>query len=133
MDKISIVREKLWKNVPWAYCPSGSELPSAIHRDCLEDSTDQTTALSGSRWILVRSLNPSEHTMDVLFLIPEGKGNVLQAVRIADTRNTILAPSEGARACHVVCEVCRLVSDTQQHRSRVPTAPCISIVAAGVC
>jgi hypothetical protein len=100
------------ENVRWACCPSGSELPSVTRRGCLEDSTDRTIALSGSRWMFVRSLEPAEHQIDVLFLVPEGKGNVLQAVRIRNTRDTILAPTEGARACHVMCEVCRLVSDT---------------------
>jgi hypothetical protein len=42
----------------------------------------------------------------VLFLVPEREGDVLQAVAIADTSNAVLAPAEGTRASHVMCEVC---------------------------
>lgn len=43
--------------------------------------------------------------MDVLFLVPEGKGDVLQAVVVGDTGDAVLAPSEGARPRHVVGEI----------------------------
>jgi hypothetical protein len=51
--------------------------------------------------------------MHVLFLVPEGKGNVLQTVRITDTSDTVLTPTEGAGACHVMREIYRLISEIQ--------------------
>jgi hypothetical protein len=42
----------------------------------------------------------------VLFAVPEGEGDVLQTVRVGNTGDTVLAPAEGARAGHVVGEVC---------------------------
>jgi len=71
--------------------------------------------------------------MHVLFLVPEGKGNVLQTVRVANTCDTVFAPAVGARAGHVVREVCRRVSEAQWHCSRVHTAPGISVSAGRVC
>lgn len=73
-----------------------------------------------------------DHCSDtyVLFLIPECKGNILQAVRVAHTSNAVLSPAEGARACHIVSEVCRVISETQWRISRTHTAPCISVMTA---
>jgi hypothetical protein len=63
--------------------------------------------------------------MYALFLVPEGKGNVLQAMRVADTSNAILTPAVCARACHVVSEVCREISETQ-----LPNLRCLRLQAS---
>ena len=41
----------------------------------------------------------------VILLVPEGKGNVLQAMRVRYTRNAILAPSIGPGPCLIVREM----------------------------
>lgn len=44
-------------------------------------------------------------SLNTLFSVPEGKGDVLEAVRVRDTSDTVLAPAKGARSCHVVREI----------------------------
>lgn len=47
----------------------------------------------------------SSQGLDLLFLVPKGKCNVLVAVSIADTGNTVFTPAVGARAGVIVGEV----------------------------
>ena len=44
-------------------------------------------------------------SLDLLFAIPKCKGNVLYAVRIRYTGNSIFAPAESSRSCVIVGEV----------------------------
>lgn len=41
-----------------------------------------------------------------LFFVPECKGNVLEAMGIGDTSNTIFTPPEGSRPGMIVSEIC---------------------------
>lgn len=43
--------------------------------------------------------------MDALLFVPEGKGNVLEAVCITDTCDAVLSPSKRSGPCGVVGEV----------------------------
>lgn len=46
----------------------------------------------------------------LLFLVPEGKGDILQTVGIGDTGDTIFTPTVSTLAGHVMGEVCQDVS-----------------------
>lgn len=46
-----------------------------------------------------------EHIMNALFFVPEGKGNILDAMGITDSSNTILTPSVCSGACVFVGEI----------------------------
>jgi hypothetical protein len=98
-------------DIQLAYCPSGSGTPSATRRDCPAGSTDQRGALSGSRYESVRTTHSACDSVYVLFLVPECEGDILQAMRVAYPSNAVFAPAEGARTCHVVREVCHMVSE----------------------
>ena len=66
-----------------------------------------------------------------LFFIPESKCNILEAVGVRDTSDTVLAPAEGARPRHIVREVYQRISHGSWKgiQNSPLTAPGVSIMA----
>lgn len=48
---------------------------------------------------------------DSLFLVPEGKGYVLKAVRVRHTSNAVLSPAVSSLSCLIVGEICEMISE----------------------
>jgi len=79
-------------------------------------------ALLQERTVLVLAHNAFcklvEHfACNLLLLVPKSKGDVLQAVRVRDTSNAVLAPAIGARTRHIVGEIYGTMSALCRSRS----------------
>lgn len=96
--------------LPSGCCPHGNVPPWHSHHDYPEGLTNQTDVPSGSRCTPVRLYARTRPTafkqgLDLLFAIPKRKCNVLYAVCVRHTGNSIFAPAESPRSSVIVGEV----------------------------